>query len=96
LAFGITNIIIDNSLYEYQPNLASLRNTWKIAQKTNYQLKMYVLRRVHGTKAKSMTMLPLQQILSKLLSEVVVDLPLAQNELLRRLETQHHPKHPDE
>jgi DNA topoisomerase IB len=82
-------------VYEYQPNLASLRNTWKIAQKTTYQLKMYALR-VHGTKAKSMTNLPLQQILSKLLSEVVVDLPLAQNELLRRLETQHHPKHPDE
>jgi hypothetical protein len=56
---------------------------------------MYALR-VHGTKAKSMTNLPLQQILSKLLSEVVVDLPLAQNELLRRLEIQHHPKHPDE
>lgn len=39
--------------------------------------------------------LPLQQILSKLLSEVVVDLPWAQNVLLQQLETQHHPKHPD-
>lgn len=30
------------------------------------------------------------------MSEVVVGLPWAQNELLRQLETRHHPKHPDE
>ena len=45
-------------------------------------------------KSKFNDNLPLQQILSELLSEAVVDLPWAQNELLQQLETQHHPKHP--
>lgn len=30
---SITNILIENFSYKHQPNLASLSNTWKIAQK---------------------------------------------------------------
>lgn len=36
---SITNILIENSSYKHQPNLASLSNTWKIARKTNYQFR---------------------------------------------------------
>jgi len=43
---------------------------------------------------KTTDSIPLQQILSKLLSVVVVDLPWGQNELLQQLETRHHPKRP--
>lgn len=51
LVFSITDILIENFQYKYQPNLASLRNTWKITQKqTITVLKSRFLRNKNKNK----------------------------------------------